>query len=237
MTVPHRIPAGRPYRRFAPVAGLALAAGLLAACGTTVSGHPVAGRNPVTPAANADGGLAKLLPDPSQFPSRYTAIVLPADTAKQAADDLNGYLPGAQVDPSTCMPATPSGGPVAAVGNDDDARTTLTVVLTRSTQPLSALRDQLQQCGTVRLGHSGSTSIVTTELNPPPPVNADDSLAIKRTVSMEHSQTGLKHTMQSLVGQIGDVRINVTYMTSGSTSDGEGLDALFTTALRKVRKG
>ncbi|MTJ64698.1 sensor domain-containing protein [Nocardia seriolae] len=217
--------------------GAVLAGGLLAACGTTVSGHPTAARNPVTPLANADSGLVKLLPDPSQFPSHYTALVLPADTARQAADDLNGYLPGAQVDPTTCVPATPSAGPVAAVGNDDSTRATLTVVLTRSTQPLSTLRDQLQHCGTVRLGHSGATSIVTTRLDPPPPVNVDDSLAIKRTVGTENSPAGLTRTMQTLVGQIGDVRINVTYMTSGTTSDGEALDALFTTALRKVRKG
>ncbi|MVU77059.1 sensor domain-containing protein [Nocardia sp. ET3-3] len=209
---------------------------MLAACGTTVSGHPTAARNPVTPIVSVDG-LTKLLPDPSQFPTRYTALVLPADTAKQAADDLNGYLPGAQVDPSACAPETPTAGPVAAVGNDDTTRATLTVVLTRSTQPLSTLRNQLQGCGTVRLGHSGATSVVTTQLDPPPPANADDSLAIKRTVGAENSRTGLTRTMQSLVGQIGDVRINVTYMTSGTASDSEALDALFTTALRKVRKG
>ncbi|MEC3914575.1 sensor domain-containing protein [Nocardia sp. CDC160] len=211
--------------------------GLLAGCATSVSGHPTAVRGPVTPAASADGTLTKLLPDPSQFPSRYTALVLPADTAKQAADDLNGYLPGAQVDPSGCAPIAPTAGPVTAVGTDDTTRATLTVVLTRSDKPLSTLRDQLQRCGTVRLGHAGATSVVTTQLDPPPPANADDTLAVKRTVGSEKSASGLTRTMQSLIGQIGDVRITVTYMTSGSTSDGQALDALFTTALRKVRKG
>ncbi|GAB2552324.1 hypothetical protein GCM10027167_69920 [Nocardia heshunensis] len=211
--------------------------GLLAGCSSSVSGHPIAARNPVTPLASADGGLATLLPDPSQFPSRYTAMALPADTAKQAADDTNGYLPGAQVDPSGCVPATPSAGPAVAVGSDDEARATLTVVLTRSDKPLSTLRDQLQQCGTVRLGHSGVTTVVTTKSDPAPPSNADDTLALTRTIGTENGQTGLTRKLQSLIGQIGDVRINVTYMTSGSTSDGEGLDTLFTTALRKVRKG
>ncbi|MGW4246995.1 sensor domain-containing protein [Nocardia sp. NPDC004722] len=237
MTAPYRIPTRRWQRRSAPAVGFLLVGGLLAGCSSSVSGHPIAARNPVTPLASADGGLAKLLPDPSQFPSRYTAMALPADTAKQAADDMNGYLPGAQVDPSGCVPTTPSAGPAVAVGSDDNTPATLTVVLTRSDKPLSALRDQLQQCGTVRLGHSGVTSVVTTRLNPAPPANADDTLALERTIGTEHSQTGLTRTMQSLIGQIGDVRISVTYMTSVSASDSEGLDTLFNTALRKVRKG
>ncbi|AYF79426.1 sensor domain-containing protein [Nocardia yunnanensis] len=216
---------------------MVLAGGLLAGCGDSVEGHPIAVRGPVTPIVSAEGGLAKLLPDPSQFPTRYTALVLPADTAKQAADDVNGYLPGAQVDPSGCVPATPTAGPAVAVGTDDEARATLTVVLTRSDQPLSALRDQLGQCGTVRLGDSGLTSVVSTRLNPAPPANADDTLAFERTVAAPNDPTGSQRTMQTLIGQIGEVRITVSYMTSGSGKDGEGLDTLFTTALRKVRKG
>ncbi|MEU6581608.1 sensor domain-containing protein [Nocardia sp. NPDC046763] len=235
MIAPFHTPA-RSSLRTAHTVGIVALGGLLAACGNTVSGHPIAARNPV-PAATSDTGLAGLLPDPSQFPSRYTAIVLPAGSANQAANDLEGYLPGAQVDPNTCAPVTPTAGPAVAVGTDDTTRATLTVALTRSGQPLSALRDQLQRCGTVRVGHSGITSVVTTQLDPAPPVNADDSLALRRTVGTDKSATGLTRTMQTLVGQIGDVRIAVTYMTSGSTSDSEALDALFTTAVRKVRKG
>ncbi|MFE3261624.1 sensor domain-containing protein [Nocardia sp. NPDC059091] len=235
MIAPFRTPA-RSSLRTARTVGIVALGGLLAACGTTVSGHPIAARNPV-PAAGSDTGLTKLLPDPSQFPSRYPAIVLPAEASSQAANDLEGYLPGAQVDPNTCAPATPTAGPAVAVGTDDTTRATLTVALTRSGRPLSALRDQLQRCGTVRVGHSGVTSVVTTQLDPPPPVDADDSLALRRTVGTDKSATGLTRTMQTLVGQIGDVRIAVTYMTSGSTSDSEALDALFTTAVRKVRKG
>lgn len=235
VTAPFRTPA-RSRLRTAGAAGIVALSGLLAACATSVSGHPIAARTPVTATA-PDNGLTRLLPDPSQFPSRYTALVLPADAASQAANDLEGYLPGAQVDPATCAPVTPTAGPAVAVGTDDATRATLTVALTRSDQPLSALRDQLQRCGTVHVGHSGLTSVVTTQLDPPPPVNADDSLALRRTVGSDNRATGLTRTMQTLVGQIGDVRIAVTYMTSGSTSDSEALDALFTTALRKVRKG
>ncbi|WP_328290063.1 sensor domain-containing protein [Nocardia aurantiaca] len=235
MTAPFRTTA-RSSRKTARTVGVMALGGLLAACGTTVSGHPTDARDPV-PTAAADSGLARLLPDPSQFPSQYTAVMLPVDAASQAANDLEGYLPGAQVDPSSCAPVAPTAGPVVSVGTNDATRATLTVALTRSGTPLSALRDQLRRCGTVRVGHSGVTSVVATQLDPPPPVDADDSLALRRTVGTENSAPGLTRTMQTLVGQIGDVRIAVTYMTSGSTTDSEALDTLFTTAVRKVRRG
>ncbi|WP_458687882.1 sensor domain-containing protein [Nocardia tengchongensis] len=235
MTQPFRTPE-RSRRRTSHTVGIVALGGLLAACGTSVSGHPIAARNPA-PVATVDKGLSALLPDPSQFPSRYTAIVLSPETAAQAANDLEGYLPGAQVDPSTCGPVAPTSGPAVEVGTDDHGQATLTVVLTRSDKPLSALREQLQRCGTVRVGHTGVTSVVTTQLDPPPPVIADDSLALRRTVGAENNAPGLTRTMQTLVGQVGEVRVAVTYMTSGTTSDAEALDTLFTAAVRKVRKG
>lgn len=230
-------PAASMCRRPVRAVGVTVLGCLLAACGTEVSGHPIASRSPITAVSN-DSGLTKLLPDPSQFPSRYTALALPPEAAGQAANDLDGILPGAQADPGTCAPAAPTGGPAVAVGTDDSTRATLTVELTRSDKPLSALRDQLQRCGTVRVTHTGTSSTVTTELDPPPPANADDTLAVRRTVASATTGTGLTRKMQTLLGQIGDVRINVTYMSSGdAASDSEALDTLFTTALRKVRKG
>ncbi|MFJ4649872.1 sensor domain-containing protein [Nocardia sp. NPDC088792] len=218
-------------------AGVVAAGSLLAACGTTVSGHPVASRSPIT-AVQTDGGLARLLPDPSQFPSSYTAIALPPDSAGEAAADLEGMLPGATVDPAACAPATPTAGPVVSVGTDDNTRSTLTVELIRTDKKLSSVRDQLQQCGTVRIGHAGTTATVTTKMDPAPPSNADDTLALNRTVESARGGPGLTRSMQTLLGQIGDVRVSVTYMTFGDGKPDTGaLDALFTTALRKVRKG
>ncbi|WP_245663015.1 DUF5642 family protein [Nocardia inohanensis] len=210
---------------------------LLAACGTEVSGQPVSARGPVT-AAQVDDSLARLLPDASKFPKRYPAVTLTAETATQAANDLDGVLPGAQVDPSTCAPAAPAAGPAVMVGTDDATRATLTVELTRSDQSLSGLRDQLQRCGTVQVGHSGTSATITTELDPPPPLDADDTIALRRTVRSGGGSAGTTRSMQTLLGQVGDVRINVTYMSfSDGKSDAEALDSLFTTAVSKVRKG
>ncbi|WP_067700291.1 sensor domain-containing protein [Nocardia jejuensis] len=215
--------------------GVAVLGCVLAACGTTVSGHPNPSRNPAG-TTRSDAGLAALLPDPSQFPSRYAAVALPPDVAGQAAADLDGVLPDAQIDPSTCGPTAPTAGPVVSVGTDDTTRATLTVELTRVDQPLATLRNQLQQCGTVKVTHSGTTATVTTELDPPPPLDVDDALALRRVVRSE-SPTQAR-TMQTLLGQVGDIRINVTYMTFTDTrSDTEALDSLFTTAVTKVRKG
>ncbi|MFD7845817.1 sensor domain-containing protein [Nocardia sp. NPDC059764] len=241
MTQPSAPPV-RSTRRTARTVGIVTLGTVLAACGTTVTGHPTAVRNPA-PVATADQTLTAMLPDPSKFPARYTAVVLSPETAAQAAYDLEGYLPGAQVDPSTCAPVAPKTGPAVSVGTDDHGQATLTVVLTRPGKPLSTLRDQLRQCGTVKVGHTGVTSVVTTQLDPPPPVIADDSLALRRTVGPENrpggpeNRDGLTRSMQTLIGQVGEVRVAVTYMTSGSTSDTEALDTLFTAAVRKVRKG
>ncbi|WP_245722137.1 sensor domain-containing protein [Nocardia crassostreae] len=165
--------------------------------------------------------------------------MLPGDVASKAVSDLDGIAPGARVEPCACVPLTPTAGPVVSVGTDDDSRATLTVELVRTDQPLSKLRDQLQRCGTVRAGLGGTTATITTELDPPPPLDADDTLALRRTVSSEAGGAGLTRKMQSLVGQIGDVRINVTYMTyaEDDKADAAALDSLFTTALSKVRKG
>ncbi|MFC9996813.1 sensor domain-containing protein [Nocardia sp. NPDC127526] len=227
-----------PCRKSVRAVALVVLGCLLAACGTTISGQPVASRGPAATTPYVDGGLARLLPDSSQFPSGYPAVVLPNDIASQAASDLDGILPGAQVEPGACIPLAPTAGPVVSVGTDDDTRATLTVELVRTDQPLSKLRDQLQRCGTVRAGLGGTTATITTELDPPPPLDADDTLALRRTVSSESGGAGLTRKMQSLVGQIGDVRINVTYMSySDGRADAEALDSLFTTALSKVRKG
>lgn len=215
--------------------GVAVLSCLVAACGTTVSGTPVASRNPVS-TVQADSGLARLLPAAAQFPSRYAAVILPPEAAGQAANDLDGILAGAAVEPGSCVPSAPSAGPAVIVGTDDATRATLTVELVRIDQPLAKLRDQLQRCGTVRVAHGGTT--VTTELDPPPPLDADDTLALRRTVRSESGSAGSTRSMQTLLGQVGDVRINVTHMSfNGTPADAEALDSLFTATVSKVRKG
>ncbi|MEV0343554.1 sensor domain-containing protein [Nocardia sp. NPDC050713] len=216
----------------------AVCALLLTGCGSTVTGQPVAAR-PST-VRHIAAGLTTLLPEPAQFPARYPAVVLPPEAAAQAAGDLNGVIRGATVRPEGCAPDEQQFGPdhtAIAVGSDETSRATLTVELTRTRQPLSTLREQVLRCGEMRVARAGATTTVSTELDPPPPLDADDTLALRRTVAPDVGGPGLTQTMRTLVGQVGDVRIAVTYMTfSDAPPDTAALDELFTTAVRKVRE-
>ncbi|MGY2005772.1 sensor domain-containing protein [Nocardia gipuzkoensis] len=184
--------------------------------------------------------LPTLLPDPAQFPPPYAAVTLPQEAVAQAAGDLDGMGRGADVQPSRCVPPHQDFGPdrtAMAVGTDDATRATLTVELTRTGEPLTSLRARTQQCGSVRVSRAGATTTVTTELDSPPPIDADDALSLRRTVRPESGGAGLTQSMRTHVGQIGDVRITVTYMSfAEGEPDSAALDALFATAVRKVRE-
>lgn len=219
---------------------LAASVALLAGCASTVTGHPVAsGSSSVIQHVAAQ--LSTLLPDPTQFPARYEALVLPPEAAAQASGDLTGVGRGSTVQPDGCAPPAQQFGPnqtAVAVGTDNETRATITVELTRTGQPLSALREQLQRCQQVRVSRAGAMTTVTTELQPPPPIDADDTLALSRTVVPQVSTPGLTQSMRTLTGQIGDVRIAVTYMSfSDAKPDTAALDELFTTAVGKVKNG
>ncbi|WP_433203760.1 DUF5642 family protein [Nocardia sp. CA-107356] len=240
MTVPNSTRRGP--RGFAVSGWMSLAAGavLLAGCASTVTGHPVAsGPNSVTEHVAAQ--LSTLLPDQAQFPAPYEAVVLPPDAAAQASGDLTGVGRGSTVQPDECAPPAQQFGPnqtAVTVGTDNETRATITVELTRTGQPLSALRDQLRRCRQMRVSRAGATTTVTTELQAPPPIDADDTLALRRTVAPQVSTPGLTQSMQTLTGQVGDVRIAVTYMSfSDAKPDTAALDELFTTAVRKVKQG
>ncbi|WP_330256748.1 DUF5642 family protein [Nocardia sp. NBC_00565] len=240
MTVPNstrRGPLGFAVSGWVP---LAASAALLAGCASTVTGHPV-GSGPQSGTQHVAAQLSTLLPDPPQFPARYEAVVLPPEAAAQAAGDLNGIVRGSTVQPDGCVPPAQQFGPnqtAVTVGTDNDTRATMTVELTRIEQPLSALREQLQRCRQVRVSRSGATTTVTTELQAPPPIDADDTLALRRTVAPQVSTPGLTQSMQTLTGQVGDVRITVTYMSfSDAQPDTAALDELFTTTVRKVKMG
>lgn len=213
---------------------------LAAGCDSSTTGRPVAAESSGV-SGPVGTPLARLLPDTTQFPAGYPAVVLPPEVAAQAAGDLDGVGRGATVQPSGCLPPEPQQGPdmtAVAVGSDDASRTTLTVELNRTDQPLAQLRSQLQQCASVRVEKAGATTTVTTTLDPPPPVDADDTLALRRTVTPDVAGAGRTQSMQTLTGQVGDVRITVTAMTfTETTVDPAALDELFTTTVQKVRKG
>ncbi len=224
------------------VAGCVVVGWVLTACGSSVPGHPSGPAGSATPEATKHVGadLAVLLPGQSQFPATYQAVVLPAPHTAQAAADLTGIPVGSTVDPADCV-APPPADPhqvAVVVGTDENTSATITVELSRSPEPLDRLRAQLGQCGTVRARHGALVTTVTTELDPPPPVNADDSLAWSRTAGGQRGGAGLTRFMRTLAAQVGDVRITATYLSFGHDApDMEALDQVFTATVGDVRKG
>ncbi|MFI6771669.1 sensor domain-containing protein [Nocardia sp. NPDC050412] len=240
MTVPNstrRGPRGFGVSGWVPLAATMV---LLAGCASTVTGHPV-GSEPNTVTQHVAAQLSTLLPDPGQFPVDYDAVVLPAEAAAQAAGDLTGVGRGSTVQPDGCVPPAQLFGPnqtAIVVGTDNQTRATMTVELTRTGQPLSVLREQLKRCQQVHVSRAGAITTVTTELQQPPPIDADDTLALRRTVAPQVSAARVTQSMRTLTGQVADVRITVTYMTFGDAKpDTAALDELFTTAVRKVKRG
>ncbi|MFC9896341.1 sensor domain-containing protein [Nocardia sp. NPDC127579] len=216
----------------------ALSASLvLTGCGATLAGHPVAGEA-ATVQAYVATGLNELLPAQAQFPEGYSVVVLPPEAAAQAAGDLNGITRGALVHPGDCAPPEQRFGPdqtAIAVGTEDRSRTTITVELARTGQPLSALREQLARCAEIHVGQAGAITTVVTRLEAAPPVG-DDSIGLRRTVIPDLGGARLNQSMQTLLGQVGDVRITVTYMTFGVPDpDRAALERLFTATVERVR--
>ncbi len=207
----------------------------VAACGSTLAGTPVPVAGTVTGHIAAE--LATLLPDPGTFPAPYTAVVLSGPATTAAAADLTGVGPGARVRPDGCVPATPRAGDAAVVvGTDAASRATVTIELTRTTSPLTEVRDRLDRCAELTVEQRGATSTVRTAAAPAPRASADDTLALSRTVESRGAGTELRQSMSTQLGQIADVRVNATYMTFGpAASDTGTLDRLFAATLDRVR--
>ncbi|MEU8898091.1 sensor domain-containing protein [Nocardia sp. NPDC048505] len=212
---------------------------LVSGCGSTVAGHPVAGEA-TTVQAHVVSGLDGLLPGDDQFPARYSVVRLPPEAAAQAAGDLIGITRGATVYPPGCRPLEQSFGPdqtAVAVGTDDGTRATVTVELTRSRLPLPVLRDQLERCTEIRVNQAGALTTVATRLDPAPGLPGD-AIALRRNVIPDLGGVGRNRSMRTLLGQVGDVRITVTYLTFGVFEpDIAALDQLYGTTVRQVQNG
>lgn len=216
---------------------------MLVGC-AAVTGTPVPAPDPV----RVDTPLANLLVAPSAFPPQFPAVVLAPAVVAQAAADLTGIADGARVDPPGCRPPAADRGPdgtAIAVGTTDDGRATLTVELARTDRSLAALRDRLRRCPQVSALRDGVGSTVRSELLPAPAVDADDTLAVRRTVDSGDHLGTLRRTLHTLVAQHGDVQISATLMffgeaddeTETDTADSTALVTLFATAVDRVRAG
>lgn len=225
----------------------------LAGCSTDVTGSPepaVQGQGSTqeqggTPeettsrAPSSSTDLDALLVDPSVFPPPYDAIVLPPQAISQASPDLTGIPSGAEVSPAGCKPADVDPGRTALIAGTDNAdRATISVVLTEVDEPLTVREDQLEQCSEVTATKSGATSNIRSTITPAPPIGADDTLAVRQTVSSGAGTDSVTQSMLTLMAQVDDVRIAATYMSFDDEAlDTATLDEIFTTAVQKVKAG
>lgn len=215
-----------------------LTTGAVAGCSSQVAGTA----RPSEQHATGSVALADLLLEPSAFPPQYPAVTLPAQAVAQAAPDLTGIPPGARVEPAGCKPPPQDYGPdgtAMVVGTDSTNRSTITVELVRVDAPLAELGAQLAQCREVTTTRNGVDAVVTTTLTPPPQLDADDTLALRRTVASGTGDQGVVQSMLTLVAQIDDIRVQATYMSFGAdaTIDTQTLDLLFTSAVLDVHGG
>ncbi|KAA0023371.1 sensor domain-containing protein [Antrihabitans cavernicola] len=224
--------------RAAVCAGVASALIVLTAgCGSSISGTAVS--QSVGTTRHLSAALGSMLLESAKFPPQYAALKLAQPEAAQASEDLSGVAIGAKVDPGGCKPPQQdrtANGTAVVVGTDAATRATISVELLRTDSPLSVLRDQVGQCLDLTAEKNGVTSTVHTEVQPPPPSDADDTMAFTRTVSSGSGVTQVKQSMLTLIGQIGDVRTSATYMSFGAGQpDTAALDQVFTDALARVR--
>jgi hypothetical protein len=223
------------------------AAALLVGCTRVISGtvQPVAGG-----AESASIPVADLLIQPGQFPARYRAVVLDATAVYRALQDVDGVAAASIVDPPQCAPPPRAPLDTAAMqGIDSQDASSLIVTVTRPAGPLRSRAEQLTACPAFTAVRGHDASAVTVTVLPAPPVDADDwghlplagDYAVDQTVTAESSGS-MRRTL-TLAAQIGDVRVSATWLHEGpkettpdAAPDTQTLDALFTDAVRTVRR-
>ena len=168
-------------------------------------------------------------------------MVLPPQAVAQAAQDLDGIAADASVEPTGCKPEARSSDPDSTallVATDPDDRATISIELSRVDTTLEDRKALWEQCSEVEATSAGVTSLVTTDIVPPPPIGADDTLALRRTVTSGGQAGEVTQSMLSLLAQVDDVRVTATYMSFGElTPDSATLDRTFTAAVQKVKAG
>lgn len=199
--------------------------------------HPVA-----RGAESAPIPVADLLIEPGQFPARYRAVVLDTTAVYRALQDVDGVAAASVVNPPQCAPPPRAPQDTAAVqGIDSQDSSSLLVTVTRPAAPLRGRADQLTACPSFTAVTGDDAYAVTVTVLPAPPVDADDSYAVDQTVTAESS--GPMRRTLTLAAQIGDVRVVATWLQEGpkesapdAAPDTQALDALFTDAVRRVRR-
>jgi hypothetical protein len=226
--------------RLLAVCCVLLAAALVGGCTRVVSGTAQAGDPQVRPSRPVP--VADLLIEPTRFPARYPAAVVPPKDVDRLTDEINGVAAGSDVTPPECAPLPVLADQRAAVqGTDDESGARLTVTVIRPVPSVRARVAQLTECPSFTSaagGQPGEVSEVTVDLPPAPPVDADDSYAVDQTVTPKSAGEPGTRTL-TLVALVEDVQVTASWQQRGSPDDSpdtQALDTLFTDAVLKVRQ-
>lgn len=230
-------------------AALALGAAIvLSGCSAVVSGAPAA-----APATGDFGGLGfhfgesgagdlgALLLAPEDFPTGYSALVLPYRDAVLASADLTGVSRDALINPVRCQPSAAEFGEsdlamisgMSAVG-----QSTIAVVLTRATESITDAKAAISRCLEVVSDQYGVKSQIDRVLLADPAAGNPGEFAYSQRVRSGAGDVEMTRDSITLVGQVGDVRIAVTGMSQqGAEVDRGPLDQLFAAAVAKAGQG
>jgi hypothetical protein len=216
-----------------------LTAALVGGCARVVTGAAQAGDPQVRPSRPIP--VTDLLIEPTRFPARYAAAVVPAKDVDRVMGEIDGVAAGSEVTPPECAPLPVLTDQQAAVqGTDDRSGARLTVTVIRPVPSVRARVAQLSECPSFTsapAGDVGDVSEVSVDLPPAPPVDADDAYAVDQTVTPA-SEDGPGTRTLTLVALIEDVQVAASWQQRGSSDDSpdtEALDTLFTDAVLKVR--
>ena len=217
---------------------------VLSGCAATVlTGIPAAAPSAEPqlqrPSVVDPGELGALLVEPADFPDGYTAQVLEYRDAVLASDDLGGLSRGARVNPVRCQPSSsPASEESLAMisGMSAAGQSTMAEVLTRTDEAVEVTKDTISRCNEVVSDEFGVQSRINRALLAPPATGTEGEFAYSQTVTSGTGDVALTQDSITLVAQVEDVRIAVTWMTQrGAEVDRADLDLLFAAAVANVR--
>lgn len=191
----------------------------------------------------SDGEYAPLLPTDTQLPSGYT-------TTRADAAELDGFLSVLDGDGATLRvqpPECASTNPFAAAdqlalleGTRDGGAMLVDVAVGARGAGLAAVEQTVADCPTVTVttvGLDGAESEVqaTQEVLPAPPLDADATLAHRRSLPAEESSGAVAEQRLTLAAEVGDTVVLVSGSAADtSTLDTGVLDGLLRATLRNV---
>ncbi|MCE5290366.1 MAG: hypothetical protein LLG14_14160 [Nocardiaceae bacterium] len=190
----------------------------------------------ITPA-----NVQTVLLDTSQFPNTYPAVVLPPQVAVQAAGDMSGLPDAAEnISPSDCRPDAPPstvGALAVAVGTNESDRSTLTLIVENvGSSSIETLHRYVTHCADITAKNRAAEISVHTEVLPSPADLKPPSFVWRRVVRSGSAQASLHETMVTMAGQVGAIRVLVTYMTFGSPApDLDAMKTVLNSQLSKIK--